>query len=181
MPEPLRPAATKTYQRENWIFVPTIASAALAPSVAEATGASALDFTNIVFDDGAPEPSQNTNLAEQKRRLGDGGIYQFVGATTYEGGEFTYQFAQQGASASDGVKAWEKFLNAGATVTGFFIRRLGVTQATNVIAGQFVDVYPVEIGPSLSSKTGEGESAEGAAVASYAITSKPAFKVAVLA
>lgn len=181
MAEPLRPAAAKLFGRENWIFVPTIASGTLAPTVAEATGASSLDITNIVFADGAPDPSKNTNVVDQNRRFGDTTVSQFVGTTTYGGGEFTYQFDAQGAAASNPVKAWEKFLNSSGTITGYFVRRQNIAKATTPVAGQFVDVYPVEIGPSMPTRSGDGESAEGAAMATFAITSAPAFKIAVLA
>lgn len=181
MAEPLRPTAAKLYGRENWIFVPTIASGTLAPTVAEITGASSLDITNIVFQDGAPAPSQATNVVDQNRRFGDTTVAQFVGTTTYGGGEFTYQFNAQGAAASDPVLAWEKFLNSSGTVTGYFARRQNVTKSTTPAAGQFVDVYPVEIGPSMPTRSGDGESAEGAAVATFAVTSAPAFKKAILA
>jgi len=181
MAEPLRPTAAKVHGRSNWIFVPTIASATLAPTVAEITGASSLDFTNMTFAGGAPKPAQNTNLVEQQKRFGDTTVAQFVGDTTYAGGEFTYQFDQQGAAASNAVKAWEKFLNSGGTVSGYFCERLNVVKSTTPIAGQFVNTFPVEIGPSMSDIEGDGEAAEGSARASYAITAAPAFKVAILA
>lgn len=179
MPEPLRPAPAKVYTRQNWIYIPTIASATLAPTVAEATAGSALDITNIVFQDGAPTPEQNTNLVEQNRRLGDAALYQFVGTTTFTGGQITIQFDPQGVAASDEVVAWETFAAGG--VTGFLGRRMNVPKATDVIAGQFLDVYPCEFGPFMPTTSGEGEAAEGAAVGSWAITNQPAFKVAVLA
>lgn len=181
MTEPTRPAANQLFGKENWIFVPTIASATLAPTVAEINAASGLDITNMLFRDGAPSPTQNTNLVDQQERFGDTTTTQFVGKTTYTGGEFTYQFNQQGAAASDGVLAWEKFLNSGSTVTGYFCRRSGVLDSTTPVAGQFVDTFPVEIGPSMPGRQGDGESAEGAARATFAITSAPAFKKAVLA
>lgn len=181
MAEPLRPAPAKLYGRENWIFIPTIASGTLAPTVAEASGASSLDITRIAFADGAPEPSQSTNLVDQNRRFGDTTLAQFVGTTTYAGGQMTYQFDQQGAAASDPVKAWEKFKNTSGTVTGFLAKRSNLPRATAPAAGQFVDVYPVEIGPSMPTKSGDGENAEGAAVCTFAITGDPAFKVAILA
>lgn len=179
MPEPLRPNPAKVYTRQNWIYVPTIASGTLAPTVAEATAASALDITNIVFQDGAPSPSQSTNLVEQNRRLGDAALFQFVGTTTFTGGEITVQFDPQGAALADSVKAWEKFAAGG--LTGFLVRRMNVAKATNVIAGQFVDVYPCEFGPFMPTTSGDGESAEAAATGSWAITSQPKFKLAVLA
>lgn len=177
MPEPLRPAANKVYARENWIYVPTIASATKAPTVAEATGASALDVTNIVFADGAPAPSMTTNRVKQNRRLGDTQLAEFIGETSHEGGEVTYQFDPQAAAASDGKKAWEKIP---AGTTGFLVRRLGVGKAAAVAAGQFVDSYPVEFGPSQPTKSGDGEAAETAARCTFAITAAPAFNVAVL-
>jgi hypothetical protein len=181
MAEPLKPAANKTYGRENWIFVPTIASAALAPTVAEVTGASSLDITRIAFRDGAPNITQNTNLVEQQQRLGDTDTFEFIGTTKYSGGVMDYQFDPQGAAASDGVKLWEKIQNAPGTVTGFLVRRLGVGRAVTPIAGQFIDAIPVEFGPSLPGKKGDGESAETSAQCSFAVTAKPAFKVAILA
>lgn len=181
MAEPTRPAAAKLYGRENWIFVPTIASATLAPTVAEINAASGLDITNMVFSDGAPSPTQSTNLVDQQRRFGDTTTAQFVGTTTYGGGEFTFQFNQQGAAASEGVLAWEKFLNSGATVSGYFCRRSNVVKSTTPAAGQFVDTFPVEIGPSMPGKAGDGEAAEGAATATFAVTATPAFKKAILA
>ena len=179
MAEPLRPAPAKVYTRENWIFIPTIASATLAPTVAEATAASALDITNMVFNDSAPAPEQNTNLVEQNRRLGDAALFQFVGTTTYTGGECTMAFNSQGAALSDSVKAWEKFAAGG--VTGFLANRMNVPKATALAAGQFLHVYPAEFGPYSPTKSGENEGAEEAMKGSWAITSTPAFKIAVLA
>lgn len=181
MPEPMRQAAAKLYGRENWDFVPTIASATLAPTVAEASGASSLDITNTVFADGSPNPTKNTNVVDQQRRFGDTIIGQFVGTTTFGGGEITYAYDPQGAAASNPVKLWEKWLNSSGTVTGFLVRRQNVPKATAFTAGQFVDVYPVEIGPSMPGKSGDGEAAEGAATCTFAITSQPQFKVAILA
>lgn len=182
MAEPLRPAANKTYGRENWIFVPTIASAALAPTVAELTGASSLDITRIAFADGAPNPTQSTEVVEQQSRVGDTETYEFVGSTKYSGGTMDYQFNPQGAAASDGVKLWEKLQNVGgATVSGFLVRRLGVGRAVTPAAGQFVDAYPVEFGPSIPGKKGDGANGETSAQNTFAITAQPAFKVAVLA
>jgi hypothetical protein len=181
MPEPLRTAPAKLYGRRNWIFIPTIASALLAPTVAEATGASALDVTNLLFDDGAPAPSQETELVQMKRRFGDTKVYQGIGETSYNGGDITYAFDPQGAAASNPVKLWEKWLNSAGTVTGFLADRMNIQKATAITAGQFLHVYPVEIGPSLPGSAGEGATAEGSATCRFAIVGEPAFKVAVLA
>lgn len=179
MPEPLRPAPAKVYTRENWIFIPVIASATLAPTVAEATAVASLDITNMVFSDSAPNPEVTTEMAKQNRRLGDDVIYEFVGTTEITGGQFTMSFNSQGAALADSVKAWEKFAAGG--VTGYMARRLNVPKATNITAGQFLHVYPAEFGPFSPTTSGEGTSAEEAMVGSWAITAPPKYKVAVLA
>lgn len=179
MAEPLRPNPAKVYTRENWIYIPTIASATLAPTVAEITAASALDITNMVFADGTPTPEQNTNLVEQNRRLGDAALFQFVGTTTFTGGVITIQFNPQGAALADDVKAWEKFAAGG--LTGYLGHRMNVAKATTPIAGQFVSVFPAEFGPFMDTKSGDGEGAEAAMQGSWAITNQPKFKLAILA
>lgn len=179
MPEPLRPAPAKTYTRENWLYLPAIASPTLAPTVTEATAASALDITNIAFADNAPNPEVTTEMAKQNRRLGDSVIYEFVGETEITGGQVVMAFNSQAAAESDDVAAWELFAAGG--VTGFLVRRLNVPKATNITAGQFVHVYPAEFGPFVPTKAGEGTSAEEAMTGSFAVTGPPAYKVAVLA
>ncbi|UUW88402.1 phage tail tube protein [Pimelobacter simplex] len=181
MPEPLRTAPAKLYGRRNWIFVPTIASATLAPTVAEASGASSLDITNIAFLDGAPNPTAETALVEMERRFGDTLVFEGIGETKYSGGDITYAFDAQGVAASNPVKLWEKWLNVSGTVTGFLVDRMNVPKSTAIAAGQFVHVYPAEIGPSMPGGKGEGPTAEGSATCKWAATAQPAFKVAVLA
>lgn len=181
MAEPLRPASRSTFGKENWIFVPTIADIA-APTVAEITSASALDITNIAFRSGRPAPSQSTSTVTAERRVGDTKARQRLGTTSYSGGEMTYQFDPQAAAASDGVKAWEKFGAEGTT--GFLVRRQGVAKATTPVAGQFVDVFPVEFGPSMPTSVGSDDSEETAAVCTFVVTdvqNGPVFKKAIAA
>ncbi|GAB2970292.1 phage tail tube protein [Nocardioides montaniterrae] len=177
MADTLRPDPTKVYERENWVFVPTFADYTT-PLATEAIAASALDITRIAFAENGPAPDQSTELVSQNKRYGDGRIFQFVGDTTYSGGDMFYQFAPQAAAGSDGKKAYEKFLNTSGTITGFLMRRQGVPRATTITAGQFVDVYPVEFGPSLPTKVGDGAAAEAAAKCTYAITGAPALNKA---
>lgn len=175
MATPLRPAPVSLYGRENWLFVLTIASGSLVPTTLEANAATGIDITNILFADTA-RPTQSTNRVTQERRVGDTVLAEFIGATTYQGGEMHYQFDAQGAAASNGVKAFEKFTAAGTS--GFFIERLGVAAATTPVAGNFVNVYPVQIGPSFPLRAGADETAESGMVATFAVTAAPAIKVA---
>lgn len=175
MATPLRPTPASLYGKENWIFVLTVASTALIPTTLEANAASGLDITNILFADTA-KPTQTTNRVTQERRLGDTVLAEFIGATTYQGGEMHYQFDPQGAAASNGVKAFEKFTAAGTS--GFLIERLGIAAGTTPVAGNFVNVYPVQIGPSFPLRAGDNETAESGMVATFAVTAAPAIKVA---
>lgn len=175
MAAPLRPPSTKAYGRESWIFVPTVASIA-APTAAEVNSASGLDISCMLFA-ATGRPTKNTNLVDRERRICDTVIYQQIGNTTYAGGEMLAAFDQQGAAASNGVKAWEKFPEG---TTGYLIRRLGIAVATTPIATQFVDVFPVEFGPPMPIVQGDGESAEVGFSSTFAITGPPAFKVAIV-
>jgi hypothetical protein len=51
----------------------------------------------------------------------------------------------------------------------------------NFSAGQFVNVYPVEFGPSFPADVGDAEAAEDAMTVAFAVTNEVAIKVAILA
>lgn len=176
MVAPLRPASVKAFQREKWVWVPAIANIA-APTIAEITAVAGLDISCMLFDSTA-RPTKNTNLVTRERRICDGAVYQQIGTTTYEGGQMLGAFNPQGAAASDGVKAWEKFP---AGTTGFLVRRLGIDVNTDMATGQFVDPFPVEFDEPFPTTAGDGEAAEAAFMSTFAITGPPAFKKAIVA
>ncbi|MCL2611947.1 MAG: hypothetical protein FWD95_01805 [Nocardioidaceae bacterium] len=185
MAEPLRPAAAKVFGRWNQVFVPAIAGYATGtgPTVTELTGASSLDMTNILFDDAPFDPQATTNLVDQNARLGDTETYQFVGKTAWAGGSPKYAYDPQGADGDDGVKAYEMLQQAadGTTVTGFMVSRKAIAQGVDFAAGQFVDVYPVEFGPSTPTNDGTAEAMEAGQSVSIAITGKPLPRAAIVA
>lgn len=181
MAEPLRPDPAKTYGRENWVFIPSIASATLAPTVAEYNAASALDVTRIAFAGATPELAGSTERVRQDRRAGDTESFEFLGDTSYEGGDVVMALSPQAAAGSDGKKAWEKFA-AGGVVTGFFAKREDVARAVAAAAGQFLTaVYPVEIGGGLPMKQGDGAAAQAAFRTTFAVVGQPKFMIAILA
>lgn len=175
MVAPLRPNSAPTYGKKNWIFVATIASPALVPTALEVNAAGSLDFTNITFANGTARPTQSTNRVTAERRVGDTTIYEQVGTTTYQGGDMLYALDPQAATGSTGKKAYEKFV---AGTTGYLVERLAKANATTPAAADFVNVYPITFGPSQVTEAGDGESAEAAAVCSYAVTGQPVFSVA---
>lgn len=174
MAQPLRPTSVKAFGRETWIFTPTIASIT-APTAAEVNAAGGLDISCMLFASTA-RPTKNTNLVDRERRVCDTVTFQQVGTTSFGGGEMLAAFDQQGAAASNGVKAWEKFPEG---TTGYLVRRLGIVVATTPAAGQFVDVFPVEFGLPVPIIQGDGEAAEVGFSSTFAVTSTPAFKVAI--
>lgn len=180
MAEPLRPAATKLYGKKNYILIPTWATftAGTGPTVAEVTSASGLDITRIAFADGAPNPTQSTNLVEQMRRYGDTQVSEFVGETKHTGGQMDYQLASQAAALADGVKLWE-LIPEGTTM--YLIRRLGVARATTPIATHRITGWQIEFGPSLEIEKGDGEAAEAGATCTFAVLAPPVQRVAIVA
>ena len=102
--------------------------------------------------------------------------------TSFTISDLDFAFAPQAASGSDGKKAWEKFKAGG--LSGFLIRRQGIVAdqaAPEAVAGQFVDVMPVEVGKAVPGKTGTDAAGVYRATAPVAITGEPAFNVAVVA
>lgn len=177
MPEPIRPVAGKMYGQENWLLATAIASPTGAPTVAEATAASTLDLTRMLFSS-TGRPTPNTNLGEAPSRVGDTDTYQRVGKKQYTGGELRYAINDQAAAGSDPKKLYEKVLVGGSF---FLINRRHLGRAVNVAAGQFVHTYPIELGTSDPVPEGDAEFAEGAMTASFAVIGPPAIMVAVLA
>jgi hypothetical protein len=174
MTAPIRPTSVKAYGSDKWAYVQTIAAFPTITAV-EAIAASTLDVSMMVFD-GSGLPDQSTNRVTKTKRLADTVVYEQIGDTNMQGFDMLFQFDAQGAALSNGVKAWEKFSAGG--VVGYMVRRVGLPVATDFAAGQFVDVYPVEIGPGIPTTEGTGEVAESAAKCTVAITSAPAFKKA---
>lgn len=170
MAAPIRIAATKTFQREKWLYVPTIANIN-SPTVTEVNAASGLDISCYLHSD-TTRPTQNTNRVQLARRLCDGAQYEQIGTTTYAGGDLKYAVNPQAAAASDGKKAYEKFPEG---TTGFLVRRLGKAVATDVAAGDFLDIFPVEFGPGMPMPSSDGEEQEAVIMQAFAVTGPPAF------
>ncbi|GAB3988878.1 phage tail tube protein [Nocardioides marmoraquaticus] len=176
MAAPARPAGTKAYLRVKRIFIPAVAGAA-GPTVAESTGASALDVTNMFYDSSA-RPSQTTNMARAPKREGDAETYEFVGETQATYGEVRYAHNPQAATGSPGRKAFETFPPG---TTGWIEERWGMNRDIDIAAGQKVELIPVEFGPQIITREGDGEGAEVAIQQAIAQTGPRRSDVAVLA
>lgn len=175
MAAPVRVAGTKTFQRDKWLFVPAIANIA-APKITEISAVGALDVSCFWHAD-TGKPTQTTNRVQRPRVLCDGGQYETIGTTTYQGATARYRVSPQAATGSNGKKAYEKFPEG---TVGFMVRRLGVLVATDIAVGDFVDVYPCEYGPGMPTTSSDGEDGEVIILQDWAVTDAPAFLVAVV-
>ena len=172
----IRPTPAKTFTKDNWIFVPTIAAQG-APTAAEVNAAGSLDITLMLFTDGTAAPSKSTNRVQRQRRWGDGQSYEQIGLSSITGGTMLFALDPQAAAGSNGKKAWEKFV---VGTTGFLVRRMAIAIATTPVATNFVDVFPVEYDQPFPTTSGDGEAAEAAFASEYAITGPPSFNVAIV-
>ena len=180
MVAPMRAASATTYKRRNWLYVPAGGFEDYkTPTVTELTAASVLDFTRMAFRDGTAQPTQTTNRVQAPERLGDDRNFERKGTTSVTGGTIQFAVDPQAIAASDAKKLWELWV-AGPD-DGFLVRRLNVPRDTDVIAGQFVTVYPADIGPALELEVGEGEAGEAGGSAEYFIRDEIAQMVAVAA
>lgn len=170
MAAPVRPAATKTFQAEKWVWVPTIANIN-APTLTEVNAATGLDISCYLHSD-TTRPTQNTNRVQLARRLCDGAQYEQIGTTTYAGGDMKYAVNPQAAAGSPAKAAYEKFPEG---TTGYLVRRLGINVQTDFATGQFVDVFPVSFGPAMPMPSSDGEEQEAVVMQSFAVTGPPAF------
>lgn len=168
MAEPTRPSPALSFGRKNWFYVPSGGFVDyLAPTAAELIAASVLDFTNMAMQSGTTSPTQSTNRSQAERRVGDTRNYERKGTTQITGGTLVYAVNPQAVAASDGKKAWEKFL--GGPDGGFLVNRLNVAKATVPTAGQFVSVFPADLSESLLGEVGEAESGEVVGTCEYFI------------
>lgn len=176
MAEPIRPASTPLYGRDNWFLLPSVADLS-AITVAEMTAATALDISRIAFRE-TGKPAQTTNRPTAAPRLADTQLFESIGQSTVTGGDLLYAFADQAEAESDGKKLYE-LIPEGSTKV--LVNRRGILRSVAPAAGQFVNAYPVQFGPSFPADAGADESAESAMTAAFAVTGLPAINKALVA
>lgn len=176
MAAPVRPAGVKAFGKEKWAFVPAIATQAT-PKVTEITAVGALDVSCYLYDTSA-EPAVNQNRVTPPPRICDTVQYERMGLANMQGGDIFYAVDPQAATGSTGKKAFETLPEG---TTGFLVRRLGISVNTDFAVGDFVTVFPVELGHQLVTKVGQAEATEVAVQQGFAITGPESTLVAVIA
>lgn len=166
MAAPIRPNGVQTFGKEKWVFVPTIADP-LNPTATEVTAGTVLDVTGYLYAEGFEGFTAEPSRVSAPRRVLDTIQYQTLGLTSFSMGDLTYAYGPQSAAASDPKKAMEKLVEG---ATGYMVRRFGLDADTDLAAGQFVDIVPVELGPQVPIKTASDETGEAAIKQAVAVT-----------
>lgn len=151
MAAPTKPQKVTANGKDSWFFAPAVADMT-APTALEGNAVSGLNLSCFLLaeQEGVASETERVTLA---RLLCETTTSQGLGEQTWSLSDLQAVFDPQGASGSDGKKAWELFKDG---ADGYLIRRQGVTadQATpELTAGQFVDVFRVQVGKATPGKT----------------------------
>lgn len=178
MVAPTKPQLVTANGKDSWFFVPAVANKT-APTALEINAGTGLNISCFLFAEFEGVTS-STGKVTLPRLLCEINQYEANDVTTFTSADLDFAFAPQGAAASDGKKAWDKFKAGG--LSGFLVRRQGIvadSATPEATVGQFVDVIPVDIGKAVPGKTGTDSAGVYRATAPVAITGEPAWNVAV--
>lgn len=171
MAAPVKPTKHKAFVAEQWGFTPAVANLDT-PTVLEINSASGLVLTFFFLGDMDALATQNVERVNLPRSLGEASTPESLGTTTYGGGTMRALWDPQGATGSDDVKAWETLLDA---TTGVAWNAQNIAPDATLAAGDFVDLYPIEIGQRFPTKTGSGSDAVWVFDAPFGLTGNPHF------
>ena len=179
MVAPTKPRKVQANGKDSWFLVPAVA-VRTAPTVAELNALAGLNIscTLLASFEGT---SASTSKVTLERYLCETEQYEANDTTTYSMADFVGGFDPQAAAVSDDKKAFE-FLRNG--FTGYAVRRQGKkadVSAPEFVAGEFVDVMPVEIAKAVPGKSNTDASGIYTFSAAVSITGEPAWNVAVVA
>lgn len=176
MAVPTKPLLKSAFGTDGWGFVLAVANIQ-SPTLVELNATTGFNLSCSLFGDSQEGLTATTEKVTLPRLLCETTTYQANGATNYEMADLTVSFDPQGVAASVGVKAWETMIDG---LAGFLWQRQGVTATTDLVTGQFVNVIPVQLGVKTPTKTGSDAAGVFAFTQAVAVTSKPAFRVAVV-
>lgn len=176
MAAPIKPALKRAFGNDAWTWVPAIAVKS-GPTVAEVTAVAGFNLSCSLFgeQEGVTASTERVTLP---RRLCETETFEVNGSTSYSAPDLMVSFDPQATSGADGKKAWEALDDY---ASGFLVRRQGVAASTDFTAGEFVDVFPAQLGKKVPTKTGTGSDGVYAFTVGASITDTPAFNVAIAA
>lgn len=175
MAAPVKPAGVTTYGKISWGWAPTVASLT-APALTDLNATAGLNISCMTFE-GFAGVSAETEKVTLTRRYCETDTFQGNGSTTYSMEDFMVHIDPQAAAATAGKKAWETLVTG---ATGYMWQRIGILATTDLAAGQFVNLFPVEIKRNLPTTTADDASGLAAFMVSVAITGAPSLNVAIV-
>ena len=175
MAAPTKPSLISAFGRESWTFLIAVADKA-APTAIELEAATGFNLSCSVFgeQEGMTATTEKVTLP---RRLCETVTYESNGPTSFSMADLMVSYDPQGAPASAGKKAWETMTD---NLNGFLVQRLGKAGTSVFIAGDYVNVVPVQLGVKVPTKTSTGADGVVAFTQAVAITDTPAFAVVVV-
>jgi hypothetical protein len=176
MAAPIKPQKKTANGKDSWWFVPAVADMS-APTALEVNAATGLNVSCFLLAE-QEGVSASTSKVQLARLLCETSTTEGLDTTTWGMSDIQGVFDPQAAAGSNGKKAWDLFKDG---FTGYAIRRQGVVSDvdTDVDAGEFVDVVPVDVAPATPGKTSNDSSGIYSFTAAVAVTGTPAFNVAV--
>lgn len=170
------PTGVKTLGAFKVSWVATMANAA-APTNAEVIAGTSLDISCFLLADGFTR-TVSTNKGNPPRRLCTRIQYEANGITTYSISDLHYIVNPQGAAATTAMLAYEKLVPG---TSGYFVARLGPDPvATDWAVGQFVEVWPVQLGDRMIDGDPTDEFSEFFVNQSVAVTNARTERVALV-
>lgn len=174
MVAPIKPRKVQANGKDSWFLVPTVADIT-SPTVTEINSASGINLscTFLKSFEGATAETSKVTLEEY---LCETVSYEANDTTTVSIGDFVGGFDPQAAAESDDKAAFE-FLRDG--FVGYAVRRQAISaESGDVVAGQFVDVMPVEVAKALPDKSNTDSSGIYVFRAAASVTGECAWNVA---
>ena len=104
--------------------------------------------------------------------------YEANGPTSWSMADLSVVLHPQGASASDGKKAWETLTDG---IFGFLWNAPGLVATGELEVGDFVNIVPVQLGTKVPGKTGTGADGVFNFTQPVSVTARPALLVPVVA
>lgn len=150
MAAPLKPQKAPSSKKDTWWFAPAVADMA-APTDGEINAITGLNFTCYLLADQAGL-SATPNKVSLPKLLCEDGTTEVTENITRALGDIVSAFDPQAATGSTGKKTWDLFKSG---VSGYLIRRQNVVNDTDasVTAGQFVDVFKVDVKEATNDKS----------------------------
>lgn len=140
------PEGVRVRGKTSLKWVPVIATPTAPALATEINAAGSLDISCYVYAD-SWNPALEQNKGEAPLRLCTNVTIDQFGNVKYTLPDLSYIVDPQAVAASDGIKAFETLV---PDTTGYFVERLGLNAQTSAFAvGQFVNVWPVQLGPQL--------------------------------